>query len=354
MDVYRIKKAKKYNSSKKLELHENERPDYHEDKINCREVQEVDYKLETTVQPGRYGSHEVVTMENDYFSVTVRPADGGRIVGLLDKQTGCPLIWTNERTTDVFRHYSCNYDDLSNGGVEEAFPTVQPCTIGDAQLPFFGEVWNVPWRVLQTKERLTLSCYSPVFPARLEKSFYFSRDGQALISDYCIQNIGAEPFAYVFGVHPSLTLYEDSILVAPQEEYALYVSMPDKVEGIPVFSWPAYRDIDFRYAKPKESLACYNLVSMPTSGTRYGLLHPSRGTGLMVEYDPAFFRCLSLWPIYGGVRGLRCLMSEVFTAWPAGLDAAIERDLAYTLNPGAMERTSITYRLTRDQTGGAK
>ena len=287
-----------------------------------------------------------LTLENQWMQVVLDPADGGRVISLKDTATQTPLIWTNERTEHVQRYYACNYDDLSNSGIEEAFPTVQPCPFEDIQqLPFFGEVWTLPWKAEKIPEGYVLSCKSPSFPAELQKTFSFSEDGKTLVTRYQIHNIGTKDFPYIFGVHPSLTLYQDSALYAPEEHYTLYVSMPEKADGNSEMDWPVWNGIDFRKARPSDSLGCYNLVAMPVQGNHYGVVHTGRGVGLDVAYDPAYFRCLSLWPIYGGFRGHTCLMSEVFTCYPASLDEAVELGLATVLKKGDCHTTTVSYRI---------
>lgn len=288
----------------------------------------------------------LITLENERMLAQFNPQDGARLVRLVEKSTGTALIWTNKRTKLVTRYYGCNYDDLSNGGVEEAFPTVQPCAFADAEkLPFFGEIWAIPWDAQMHGDTLTMSCLCPIFPAEVKKTFSFSQDGWSLMTDYEIRNIGMQAFQYVFGVHPSLTLFEDSCLYAPPERYSLCVSMPQTITGPQEMTWPWWGNLDFRYAMPADSLGCYQLVAMPVQGNHYGVYHPSTGVGIDVAFDPGFFRCLSLWPIYGGFRGHMCLMSEVFTCYPAALDEAVRLGLAEKLLPGTSIKTSVVYTL---------
>ena len=129
-------------------------------------------------------SNGLITLENERMLAQFNPQDGARLVSLVEKGTGTALIWTNKRTRHVTRYYGYNYDDLSNGGVEEAFPTVQPCAFADAEkLPFFGEIWTIPWEVQMRSNMLTLSCQCPIFPAEVKKIFSFSQDGWSLITD---------------------------------------------------------------------------------------------------------------------------------------------------------------------------
>ena len=112
-------------------------------------------------------SNGLITLENERMLAQFNPQDGARLVSLVEKGTGTALIWTNKRTRHVTRYYGYNYDGLSNGGVEEAFPTVQPCAFADAEkLPFFGEIWTIPWEVQMRSNMLTLSCQCPIFRRR--------------------------------------------------------------------------------------------------------------------------------------------------------------------------------------------
>lgn len=294
-----------------------------------------------------------VVLESDNLLAEIIPADGGRLERLYHKTRDCELIWTNPRTATAPRYYNCNYDDLSASGIEEAFPTVQPCTVGDAQLPFFGEVWTLPWAFEETADEagpaLRLWCHSPVTPARVEKTYRFAPGGETLKADYRIENVGTEAFDYIFGVHPSLCVYPGSEMYAPAGEYEVVVAAPDEAMVGQKFAWPVCGEVDFSKIQPPESRTVYSFVAMPAAGGSYGVVHPAKGTGLRVDFDPEYFPCLSVWPIYGGWRGHHCIMSEVFTAWPAVLDEAMKTGDAYTLAAGQAVTTTVAYTATAER-----
>lgn len=288
-------------------------------------------------------------MESEKLLVEIVPDDGGRLSRLYDKSHDCELIWSNPRTADTRRYYNCNYDDLSASGIEEAFPTVQPCTVGDANLPFFGEIWTLPWQSKMIEDDagagILLSCMSPVYPAKISKAYRID-DEYTLTADYCIENIGTLPFKYIFGVHPSLHIYPGSCLYCPEGEYEIYTAFPQQEMVGRRFSWPVCKEIDFSKALSKDSKSYFSFVGMPAAGAVYGVTHPKKGTGLQISFDHKYFRCISLWPLYGMPRGLHCIMTEVFTAWPAALHEAIKNGGAYTLNAGESVSTRVTYTVT--------
>ena len=110
------------------------------------------------------------TLENEKIRITVLPEDGGRIVSLFDRTAGCELLWENPRTSRARRYYGCCYDDMSAGGVEEAFPTVEACRHIRTELPPFGEVWTLAWQAAQEDHCLALETQSLVWPATLQKT----------------------------------------------------------------------------------------------------------------------------------------------------------------------------------------
>src|SRR5215216_6078380 len=145
------------------------------------------YSEETRQEYGR--AEYILTLENDALLVQVLPWDGGRVTRLVDRVVDYDHIWTNDRTRTLPRTYAANYDDLSNSGIEEAFPTVGSCTWSEAILPFFGEVWSAPWDVKilvanKDKIKVLLECYCSIYPARISKTFTLEAENPELRVDY--------------------------------------------------------------------------------------------------------------------------------------------------------------------------
>lgn len=287
-------------------------------------------------------------ISNGVISVKILPYDGGRVSSLVDQRTDTELVWSNPRTSSMLRYYNCNYDDTSASGIEEPFPTVQPCTVGDANLPFFGEIWNGVWDCEEDNEGLKLTRLSAAWPAEVTKKFYIDDTGNTLCVDYKIRNIGCAPFPYIFGFHPSLTLYPGTEIFVPDGDYDMYLDaeMNDKESHnvLPErFTWPYFHGRDMRFAEADNPNAFFNYLCCPCPKGRYGVRHRGRNTGIEINFDPSYFKCLSLWPIYGGWRGHNCLMTEAFTTWNAVLSDAVAEGRAYILNPGNTDETTVKY-----------
>ncbi len=281
-----------------------------------------------------------ILLENEWILAEILPGDGGRISRIFDKKHSCELIWSNPRTEDVPRYYGCNYDDLSASGIEEAFPTVQPCKIGDADLPFFGEIWTIPWRYTQHDREIILTCESPVWTARMEKRISLCEN--CLNITYKIVNTGTKEFGFLFGFHPSLCIYESSRLYVPEGSYDMYMAEELEKGKTERFRWPFYHGRDLSDAG-RYNTGFFNFLMHPVREGCYGIVHEQEKTGLKIEFDKGLFRCLSLWPIYGGWRGHACIMTEAFTTWPVNLEEAIRKGRANILTPSEHMETTVKY-----------
>lgn len=281
-----------------------------------------------------------ILVENEWILAEVLPDDGGRISRIFDKKHSCELIWSNPRTRDVHRYYGCNYDDLSASGIEEAFPTVQPCRMEDADIPFFGEIWNIPWRYIRDDNKILLTCSSPIWTAQVEKRISLIEN--CLNITYEIVNTGTKEFGFLFGFHPSLCIYEKSRLYVPEGNYEMYVAEELEKGKTEQFLWPCYHGRDLSDAGCKNT-GFFNFLAYPVKEGCYGIIHEQEKTGLKIEFDNNLFRCLSLWPIYGGWRGHTCIMTEAFTAWPVNLEEAVRENRALILKPLERMETTVKY-----------
>ena len=284
---------------------------------------------------------ESVILQNDSLIAEIIPEDGGRLRRLYSRKHDAELIWSNPRTEKVGRYYACNYDDLSASGIEEAFPTVQPCTVDGISLPFFGEIWTIGWRGEAADDSVSLECFSPIWPARISKTITLSED--CLSYDYAIRNIGYSDLPYIFGFHPSFSVYPDTEIILPAGSCTMLID-PCTCSSCNIdFEWPLFGTMDISRAYPSGKGNYCNFIRYPVSEGRYAILHSSKGIRTDVIFDSSVFPLLSIWPLYGGCRGLECIMTEAFTAWPAVLSDAIAAGTASVLRPDEEFRTSVRY-----------
>ncbi len=307
-----------------------------------------------TKDPARI-DRSVLHMENARVRLSVLPCDGGRLISLYDKQHDFEHIWTNERTRRLPRFYGANYDDLSASGLEEAFPTVQPCEIDGVTLPFFGEVWPIPWEYeIETdgdEAAIRLWCTTSITPAKLTKTFLLKGNEARLVTQYRVENLGAGSFPYLFGVHPSVCVTEDTRVIVPQARYRTgYLYPPDLTEQ-KEFAWPELSGKSLAKTYPFADNLCVNFYTDNVKDGSYGFYHNKEKCGINILFSPEDFKSLSIWLIYGGWRGHYCAMTEMFSCWPADLRQALERGIHETLQAGEAREYKVAYELTGEHAG---
>jgi len=287
----------------------------------------------------------MLCLENDSIKAKILPGDGGRLVSLIDKTNGREYIWTNHRTEKLTRTHGANYDNLSAGGIEEAFPTGYPDVFEGDELPFFGEIWPIAWEYSPSKKPgggWLLWTYCSIYPVKVSKEWYF--DEGALVCEYRLTNLSGKRLPYLFGVHPSLGICPGDTLELPQGMYRAGAMYPSHLIPEKEFAWPLAGARDLGVAPGADSC---EFVQVYTPKTEKGqiVLHTDENRSLHIDYDAAYFKSLSVWMIYGGWRGHRCLMCEFFTGWPLKLSEAHARGECAYLEPRGNAETAVKYGL---------
>jgi len=287
-------------------------------------------------------------LDNDALKAEILPLDGGRLISLTHKLSGREYIWTNPRTRGILRYHGANYDNLSAGGVEEAFPTgYQDCFNGD-DLPFFGEIWPLIWQYSENSMQngWVLDTYCSVYPVKVTKEWTLNESG--LCCRYELENLSDRPLPYLFGVHPCLNINPGDRLELPSGTWAIGSTFPDGLLS-GEFEWPVsgMRDLsvlpdDNEGTDVSVGKAEYIHIYKSKADTGEFAIHTANKS-LRVLYDSSYFTSLSIWMIYGGWRGHRCVMAEFFSGWPLKLSEAANQGNCACLSPFGRVVTTVRY-----------
>ena len=283
-----------------------------------------------------------IILENDSVRASFLPHDGGRLVSLIEKSSNREFIWTNPRTSPLLRYHGADYDNLSAGGIEEAFPNVFPDSFGGIELPFFGEVWPISWSFEESADGgLVMHALCSAYPVRVSKHWTLLPNG--LRCSYTLTNLSGLELPYLFGVHPSLNVMPGDKIHMPSGEYIVGSMFPEGLTEEKVFQWPMLDKRDLRV--PASQTACeYLQIYTEKTGGTFSLEAGSGDIRLDVSFDEKYFTALSSWMIYGGWRGLYCVMVEFFTGWPLILSEHASNKNCQCLKPRESAQTDVFYR----------
>lgn len=249
--------------------------------------------------------------------ITLMPALGGKIASLRvgpDELLESPLHPYAPRTRTM------PFSESDASGWDECLPSVAECVLpteaGMASIPDHGDLWRVPWRVLDATEdsaTMRANCFS--LPLQITRSLILSESasGWQLQILYSLTNLGAYTVPWSWAAHPLFAADEGDRIVLPESVNTLRLegSAANRlgVNGDTV-AWPSATlpgggQSNLSVAAGSESGFGDKLFAGPLSlpGNWAALERKRLGLRLTVRFDPALTPYLGLWLCYGGWPG---------------------------------------------------
>ena len=294
-----------------------------------------------------------VVLENSRLRMTVLPGHGAKVWELSSKRAGRDLLFHHPRFDVRPPVYGVNVDDWWTGGIDEVAPTGHPCVIGGEQLPFLGEFWSQPWRYEiedpgPDMARVHLSAGGIATPLRIDRWMELRPDEPFVRSRHRLTNVGFEPFEYMWGIHPGLSVRPGSRIQAPAAR-ALYEggSGVDTADGT-WYDWPDLPQrgggvLDLSIAREAQPPAVEQHYLTELREGWLAVTDPVSRSGFAMAFDREIFPVVWLWSVYGGWRGIYTAAFEAWTAYPGRLDKVIESGLQRRLEPGETLETEVRF-----------
>ncbi|MHB1535347.1 MAG: aldose epimerase family protein [Acidimicrobiales bacterium] len=282
-----------------------------------------------------YRGFRACVLENDVLRVTVIPEIGAKVHEMVFKPADRDLLYHHPRVALRAPVFGVNVDDWWTGGIDDVIPTGHACTFEGEELPYLGEVWSLPWSLVQESgEAIVVSRDGVITPFRIERRMELRSGEPFLRIHHRITNVGIAAISFNWGIHPGLPVGPDTHIQIPGSR------------GIVHDSWPRDR------LGPRGSEYHWPLPAMADPPTRPGgtwdfhyvtdLVEGWAATwdrqwrsGLGITFPSEVLSCVWVWLVDGGWRGLRCAAVEPWTGFPARLDEAVAAGRARTLSPGA-------------------
>ncbi|HEY9126675.1 MAG TPA: hypothetical protein VIM62_06090 [Acidobacteriaceae bacterium] len=253
-------------------------------------------------------------------SVTLLPQYGGKLAAITangHQLLQPPLAPYAPRTRET------PFDASDASGWDECLPSVGACAMptesGPALIPDHGDLWRVPWRLLDhTSASATLcgACFS--LPLELTRSNAIQEisTGWRLNFAYTLINTGAHPAPWSWAAHSLFTVEPGDTLRLPREIRSLRLegSGGDRLgRAGDTVSWPIAalaesspdhpKTDDLRIVKPASTAIGDKLFAGPISNPANGwcaIHRPTAGLRITIRFDVARTPYLGLWICYGG------------------------------------------------------
>jgi len=292
-----------------------------------------------------YKGFRTLILENDEIRVTVLPDYGAKIFEFIVKKADRDLLYHNPRVEIRTPVYGVNVDNWWHGGIDECIPTGQPCVFNGETYPYLGEVWPLPWKQDIEKNSVDevtvhLSCDAVIAPLRVERWLTLKAHSSVLEMRHKITNLGYSKFDFLWGIHPGLAINPSSRIDIPSSKVIIDESSPDNrlgAQGSHYF-WPnaktqTGRNVDMRIVQPPESKTVDMHFATEFNEGWLAVTDTSVKVGFGFAFPKDVFKCIWLWLVYGGWRGLYCAAVEAWTGYPGRLDLAVKNGTCAQLEP---------------------
>jgi galactose mutarotase-like enzyme len=289
----------------------------------------------------------VLTLENEWLSVSILPEVGAKITSLWDKQTGRNVLWENPRIRAQRFPIDSNFDNYWCGGWDDAFPTADSCVYQGEPYPNLGELRSLNWSVDDlfsdgSVATARLSAYGPITAIKASKNV--SLAGRQVRMGFEIESLSPLPLDFLWGTHPSFAVEAGTRLIIPGSVGIVGQSNHPSL-GSPGerYQWPLLKTdnvvTDMSIVQDiTAGLACGHYVTELNDGW-YAV--EKNGSGVLVEFPLECCPCLWLWLVYGGWRGYHHAIVEPWTGYPVNLEQAAKEGRATRLLPGEIFAAAI-------------
>lgn len=301
---------------------------------------------------------ELHGLQNSRVELWIAPALGGKWVSLRDRRTAREWMWSPPQETTpgtpprpkLFRAPDNNaFQTSCLVGADECIPTIAPSVWQGRTLPDHGEVWNLPWTVLNASSAvdfsgdtssdtsgdisgdastaLTLQIDMPISPLRFTRRI--TLDENTLRVAYTLENLGAAHERFVWAFHPLLHFMpgDQLTLGAGIQELLLESAVGlDLGQRGAVCAWPSPTpgsDLTQLDLGGEERAAKFFTRPLAERDGWAKIHNPADQTALTYSFATDQISTLGIWLTRGGWNGFHHLAIEPGIGAPDPLDVAV-------------------------------
>jgi galactose mutarotase-like enzyme len=293
-----------------------------------------------------------IQIRGHFVTLVLVPEAGGKILQLIDNESGFSLLWQNPRVPIGRTYAGAPFDDVWCGGWDDVFPTDAECKIEENSFHDHGDLWIGPWTWSVEKDDrdetiLRLSRDSVSLPCTVDKWITVRRDGQGVSLTLRLTNHGLAPVRFMWNQHIAHAIGPGSRVHLPLSKMGVVPPAPSLDDAREV-TWPIYGGEDLSRLAGPEAGALQFLYCLDMRAGWCAVTHPSQGVAVRIEFDREVFCTPWLWRVLGGWRGHYFLLTEPCTSLPGSLASAIQNDSAATLAAGTSLETEIRVLVSRE------
>lgn len=283
----------------------------------------------------------VVRLQSDTLIVEVSPENGGRITRLTHTGLGRDFLWRNPRVSLAAAAPGAAYDPNFYGGIDDVLPGDVPEVIDGLACPDHGELWTLALEAAIEGGALTLRGRLPVWGLEVTKCVSLRPAAPWVDLDYVIENRSGERRVFLWKPHVALAIEPGDQIFCPARTATVADPAWSRWGAPPAFEWPHIAGARADLIPPADGTTDFLFLSGLRAG-RVGLIRPTAGCELAIDFDLDVFPYVCVFASYGGLDGHVTAILEPCTAMPLSVVEAARLGQCSVLEPGARLTTRIS------------
>jgi galactose mutarotase-like enzyme len=299
-----------------------------------------------------YRGLQLITLDNGLLRLQIMPEVGAKIWQITYLPLNADLLWNNPRIHPARQAINARYDDVWSGGWDELFPNDEETMIGGERYPDHGELWSGHWKAEPFSSAhevgVRLSFQTPVSAIALEKIITLRRDHARIYFTHRFTNLGAEPFPFLWKLHPAFNVTAQHRLDFPRMRVVREPAFPGTLQNAPEqFEWPfapvGSEIVDLRIVPTSQQRQLHFLYGTEMESGWCAITNTSNRLACGLRFDPSVFPCCWLFASYGGWRNYNVAVLEPCTGYPLNFDALLGAGRHKVLAPGETISTDVLF-----------
>lgn len=291
-----------------------------------------------------------VILENRCLHLVILPEAGGKLWQIRYKPHDVDLLWNHPHTLPARHGINACYDDVWSGGMDELFPTDEPCVIEGESYPDHGELWSGVWDAETfcdaEQAGVRLRFVTPISSFAVEKTILLRLDSARVEITYQLTNLTGARFPFLWKLHPAFVVSPQHRIDFPPMTVVREPSFPGTLGSQPLcFPWPGKPPLDLRQIPDPAARATHFFYGTNLTEGWCALTNTATGLASCLSFDLSVFPSCWLFAAHGGWRNLNVAVLEPGTGYPLHFPSALEAGRARWLGAGETLNTRVVLTL---------
>ena len=287
------------------------------------------------VVKSRFKDAECLKVFTSAFEATYLNQYGGKQVSLKDLKYGIEWLAQDKNDKYIPQFIGGNYIESEVSGIDEMFPTIDPCLCRGYEYPCHGEVCRVSHRYEVQEDTLIMGYKSEALGYSYKKHIFEGKNGE-IHSKYFIKNLNDRELPCIWALHLMFSAAEGGRIFAHTADSSNVEFMFDDRSKYGKRGTKLKLDKDYMtsgtYEKNGDAYKFY--ITEPLKEGICGYYRDAAHGGIRIRYDAKKLPYLGVWINDGGFKNMYSAAVEPCNIPFDSVIEAEKRGFKFSLAPG--------------------